>query len=71
MAVREPLRETASFLDLGSRAAIPQVPGLAEATQMTDVEALELDRLPRHLILLGAGTSTSNYRRRFVDSARM
>jgi pyruvate/2-oxoglutarate dehydrogenase complex dihydrolipoamide dehydrogenase (E3) component len=33
------------FLDLGSRAAIPEVPGLAEATPMTHVEALELDRL--------------------------
>ena len=43
------------FLDLGSHAAIPEVPGLAEATPMTHVEALELDRLPRHLIVLGGG----------------
>jgi pyruvate/2-oxoglutarate dehydrogenase complex dihydrolipoamide dehydrogenase (E3) component len=43
------------FLDLGSRAAIPEVPGLADATPMTHVEALELDRLPRHLIVLGGG----------------
>src|SRR5215472_7064323 len=43
------------FLDLGSRAAIPEVPGLAEAAPMTHVEALELDRLPRHLIVLGGG----------------
>jgi pyruvate/2-oxoglutarate dehydrogenase complex dihydrolipoamide dehydrogenase (E3) component len=43
------------FLDLGSRPAIPEVPGLAEATPMTHVEALELDRLPRHLIVLGGG----------------
>jgi pyruvate/2-oxoglutarate dehydrogenase complex dihydrolipoamide dehydrogenase (E3) component len=43
------------FLDLGSRAAIPKVPGLAEATPMTHVEALKLDRLPRHLIVLGGG----------------
>ena len=43
------------FLDLGSRAAIPEVPGMAEATAMTHVEALELDRLPRHLIVLGGG----------------
>ena len=43
------------FLDLGSRAAIPEVSGLAEATPMTHVEALELDRLPRHLIVLGGG----------------
>ncbi len=43
------------FLDLGSRAAIPEVPCLAEATPMTHVEALELDRLPTHLIVLGGG----------------
>lgn len=43
------------FLDLGSRAAIPEVPGLAEATPMTHVEALELDRLPGNLIVLGGG----------------
>src|ERR1700724_4773324 len=43
------------FLDLGSRPAIPEVPGLAEAAPMTHVEALELDRLPRHLIVLGGG----------------
>jgi pyruvate/2-oxoglutarate dehydrogenase complex dihydrolipoamide dehydrogenase (E3) component len=43
------------FLDLGSRAAIPEVPGLAEVTPMTHVEAQELDRLPRHLIVLGGG----------------
>jgi pyruvate/2-oxoglutarate dehydrogenase complex dihydrolipoamide dehydrogenase (E3) component len=43
------------FLDLGSRAAMPQVPGLAAAKPMTHVEALDLDRLPEHLIVLGGG----------------
>jgi len=43
------------FLDLGSRAAIPEVPGLADAKPMTHVEALDLDRLPKHLIVLGGG----------------
>jgi len=43
------------FLDLGSRAAIPEIPGLAEAKPMTHVEALDLDRLPEHLIVLGGG----------------
>ena len=44
------------FLDLGSRAAIPDLPGLAEAAKpMTHVEALELDRLPQHLMVLGGG----------------
>ncbi len=43
------------FLDLGSRAAMPDLPGLAEAKPMTHVEALDLDRLPQHLIVLGGG----------------
>jgi pyruvate/2-oxoglutarate dehydrogenase complex dihydrolipoamide dehydrogenase (E3) component len=43
------------FLDLGSRAVIPDVPGLAVARPLTHVEALDLDRLPAHLIVLGGG----------------
>jgi pyruvate/2-oxoglutarate dehydrogenase complex dihydrolipoamide dehydrogenase (E3) component len=43
------------FLDLGSRAAIPEVPGLAEAKPMTHVEILDLDRLPAQLVVLGGG----------------
>jgi pyruvate/2-oxoglutarate dehydrogenase complex dihydrolipoamide dehydrogenase (E3) component len=43
------------FLDLGSRSTIPDVPGLAAAKPMTHVEALDLDRLPEHVIVLGGG----------------
>ncbi|HVN29789.1 MAG TPA: FAD-dependent oxidoreductase [Candidatus Binataceae bacterium] len=43
------------FLDLGSRASIPKLPGLAEAHPMTHVEFLDLDRLPEHLIVIGGG----------------
>src|SRR5687767_8286157 len=43
------------FLNLGTRATIPDVPGLADARPLTHVEALELDRLPSHLIVLGGG----------------
>ena len=43
------------FLDLGSRAAMPEVPGLAQARPMTNVEVLDLDRLPEHLIVIGGG----------------
>jgi len=43
------------FLNLGSRAALPDVPGMAAAQPLTHVEALELDRLPEHLIILGGG----------------
>lgn len=43
------------FLDLGSRSTIPDVPGLAAAKPMTHVEALDLERLPEHVIVLGGG----------------
>jgi pyruvate/2-oxoglutarate dehydrogenase complex dihydrolipoamide dehydrogenase (E3) component len=43
------------FLAVGTRASIPNVPGLAEAKPMTHVEALNLQRLPQHLVILGGG----------------
>lgn len=43
------------FLNLGTRAAIPEVPGLRTARPMTSVETLELDYVPPHLIVLGGG----------------
>jgi pyruvate/2-oxoglutarate dehydrogenase complex dihydrolipoamide dehydrogenase (E3) component len=43
------------FLNVGSRAAMPGVPGLAEARPLTHIEALDLDYAPSHLIVLGGG----------------
>jgi pyruvate/2-oxoglutarate dehydrogenase complex dihydrolipoamide dehydrogenase (E3) component len=43
------------FINVGTRAAIPNVPGLEAAQPLTHVEALELDYLPRHLIVIGGG----------------
>src|ERR1700726_116974 len=43
------------FLNLGTRATIPPTAGLADAGPITNIEALELDRLPAHLIVLGGG----------------
>jgi pyruvate/2-oxoglutarate dehydrogenase complex dihydrolipoamide dehydrogenase (E3) component len=43
------------FLNLGTHAAIPDVPGLAPSQPMTHVEALDLDRLPEHLVVVGGG----------------
>jgi pyruvate/2-oxoglutarate dehydrogenase complex dihydrolipoamide dehydrogenase (E3) component len=45
------------FLNLGTHAAIPSVPGLDAARPMTHIEALELDVLPAHLIVIGGGYS--------------
>ena len=43
------------FLDLGTHATVPDIPGLADAAPLTHVGALELGRLPEHLIVLGGG----------------
>jgi pyruvate/2-oxoglutarate dehydrogenase complex dihydrolipoamide dehydrogenase (E3) component len=43
------------FINVGTRASIPDVPGLAIAGPMTHVEALNLERLPEHLVILGGG----------------
>jgi pyruvate/2-oxoglutarate dehydrogenase complex dihydrolipoamide dehydrogenase (E3) component len=43
------------FLDTGSRATQDDAPGLKVAAPMTHIEALELDVLPEHLIIVGGG----------------
>jgi pyruvate/2-oxoglutarate dehydrogenase complex dihydrolipoamide dehydrogenase (E3) component len=43
------------FLDLGTHATHPNIPGLTDAAPLTHVQALELDRLPEHLIVMGGG----------------
>jgi pyruvate/2-oxoglutarate dehydrogenase complex dihydrolipoamide dehydrogenase (E3) component len=43
------------FLNVGTHATIPEVPGLVAAQPLTHIEVLELDRLPEHLIVLGGG----------------
>jgi pyruvate/2-oxoglutarate dehydrogenase complex dihydrolipoamide dehydrogenase (E3) component len=43
------------FLDVGTHAAVPEIPGLQAARPMTHVEVLELGRLPEHLIVVGGG----------------
>jgi len=42
-------------INTGSRATLEPIPGLAEAKPLTHIEALELDRIPEHLLILGAG----------------
>src|SRR3982075_3361779 len=43
------------FLNLGTHAAVPDMPGLTGAAPLTHVEALDLERLPAHLLVLGGG----------------
>jgi pyruvate/2-oxoglutarate dehydrogenase complex dihydrolipoamide dehydrogenase (E3) component len=49
------LRGERVFLNVGTRASMPNVPGLVIAGPMTHVEALNLERLPDHLVILGGG----------------
>jgi pyruvate/2-oxoglutarate dehydrogenase complex dihydrolipoamide dehydrogenase (E3) component len=49
------LRGERVFLNVGTRARLPEVPGLAKTSPMTHVEALNLQRVPQHLVILGGG----------------
>jgi pyruvate/2-oxoglutarate dehydrogenase complex dihydrolipoamide dehydrogenase (E3) component len=49
------LTATHVVISTGSRATIPSIPGLRESKPLTHVEALELDQVPEHLLILGGG----------------
>jgi pyruvate/2-oxoglutarate dehydrogenase complex dihydrolipoamide dehydrogenase (E3) component len=49
------LRGTNVIVSTGTRAALDATPGLADAQPLTHIEALELDHIPAHLIVLGGG----------------
>ncbi|WFU74863.1 FAD-dependent oxidoreductase [Bradyrhizobium sp. CB2312] len=42
-------------INVGTHAAIPDIPGLIASRPLTHIEVLELDYLPSHLIILGGG----------------
>src|SRR3984885_15289144 len=54
-ARQRPLPRKRFFVNLGSRATTPDTPGLREAKPMSHIEALDLQRRPEHLIVLGGG----------------
>jgi pyruvate/2-oxoglutarate dehydrogenase complex dihydrolipoamide dehydrogenase (E3) component len=43
------------FVNVGTHATVPDTPGLRETNPMTHIEALDLQRRPEHLIVLGGG----------------
>ncbi len=43
------------IISTGTRAAIDPVPGLVDAKPLTHIEALELDEIPEHLLVIGGG----------------
>ena len=49
------LRGANVIINTGTRAAIEPVPGLVDAQPLTHIEALELDEVPEHLLVIGGG----------------
>ena len=49
------LRGTNVIVSTGTRAALDAIPGLAEAQPLTHIEALDLDQVPEHLLVIGGG----------------
>lgn len=43
------------ILSTGTRAKIDLIPGIIEASPLTHIEALELDQVPEHLLVIGGG----------------
>ena len=52
---RRVLRGANVIISTGTHASLPPIPGLAEAQPLTHIEALELDVVPEHLLVIGGG----------------
>ena len=49
------LRGTNVIISTGTRAASEPIPGLSDAQPLTHIEALELDEVPGHILVIGGG----------------
>jgi pyruvate/2-oxoglutarate dehydrogenase complex dihydrolipoamide dehydrogenase (E3) component len=49
------LRGTNVIVNTGTHASLESIPGLADAQPLTHIEALELDQVPEHLLVIGSG----------------
>ncbi|KAF2658962.1 FAD-dependent pyridine nucleotide-disulfide oxidoreductase [Lophiostoma macrostomum CBS 122681] len=49
----------------GSTASIPNTPGIEKAKPLTHIEMLELDEVPKHLVILGGGYSGLEFAQAF------
>ena len=52
---RRQLRGTNVIINTGTHASSEPIPGLVDAQPLTHIEALDLDEVPTHLIVLGSG----------------
>lgn len=51
----EVLRSDLIFLNVGGRAVVPDLPGIHDVSFLTNSSILELQDLPRHLVVVGGG----------------
>jgi pyruvate/2-oxoglutarate dehydrogenase complex dihydrolipoamide dehydrogenase (E3) component len=49
------IRGNKVIIGTGTRATFERIPGLSESSPLTHIEALELDHIPEHLLVLGGG----------------
>jgi pyruvate/2-oxoglutarate dehydrogenase complex dihydrolipoamide dehydrogenase (E3) component len=52
---RRILRGEKVVISTGSRATVEPIPGLPDANPLTHIEALDLDHIPGHLLIIGGG----------------
>src|SRR3981189_2479483 len=68
------LRGANVIVSTGTRAALETIPGLAQAEPLTHIEALELDEIPEHFLVVGGGyvgVEMSQAMRRFGSKVTM
>ena len=49
----ETLKAERIFINVGGRAAVPDLPGIRDVPYLTNSSILQLDRIPRHLVVIG------------------
>jgi pyruvate/2-oxoglutarate dehydrogenase complex dihydrolipoamide dehydrogenase (E3) component len=49
----ETLQANRIFINVGGRAAVPDLPGIRDVPYLTNSSILQLDRIPRHLVVIG------------------
>jgi pyruvate/2-oxoglutarate dehydrogenase complex dihydrolipoamide dehydrogenase (E3) component len=65
----ETLTASKTFINVGGRAFVPEIPGLGQVQYFTNSTILDIDFLPPHLIIVGAATLDSSLRRPIAASA--
>ena len=65
---QEQLTAPRIFINVGGRALVPDMPGVRDVSYLTNTSILALDRVPRHLVVIGGsyvGLEFAQMQRRF------